>query len=112
MNVVINGTYGGFSLSHAAAERLAQLGHPLAIQELADRLSPEYDKYREFLYDSMLRDIDRSDPLLVQVVQEMGEMANGRCARLKIVEIPDGVDYVIQEYDGSEWIAEKHRTWA
>jgi len=30
---------------------------------------------------------------------------------LKIVEIPDDVDWEINEDDGSEWIAEKHRTW-
>jgi hypothetical protein len=29
-----------------------------------------------------------------------------------VVEIPDGTDYEISEYDGNEHIAEKHRTWA
>jgi len=30
---------------------------------------------------------------------------------LRIIEIPDGVEWQIEEYDGDEWIAEKHRTW-
>jgi hypothetical protein len=30
---------------------------------------------------------------------------------LEIVEIPDDVEYTIEEYDGLEHIAEKHRTW-
>jgi hypothetical protein len=54
---------------------------------------------------------DRSDPDLIAVVEELGNKANGKCANLKIVEIPDGVDYEIAEYDGNEHIAEKHRIW-
>jgi len=55
--------------------------------------------------------IPRDDPLLVEVVEELGENANGNFARLEIVEIPDDVDWEIDEYDGQEHVAEKHRTW-
>lgn len=54
---------------------------------------------------------DRADKFLVQVVEELGEKANGMCASLRIVEIPDGTDYEIGEYDGNEHIAEKHKCW-
>ncbi len=54
---------------------------------------------------------DRSDPAMIQAVEELGEAANGDCAELKIVEIPDGVKYTIAEYDGMEHIAEVHNTW-
>jgi hypothetical protein len=54
---------------------------------------------------------DRADPLLVRVVEELGEEANGLFAKLKIVEIPDGVDYQIDDDDGFESIHEKHRSW-
>lgn len=57
------------------------------------------------------RDLERHDPLLVKVVEELGDAADGSCAELKVVEIPDGVDYEIDEYDGLESIHEKHRTW-
>lgn len=53
----------------------------------------------------------RDDPLLVRVVEELGEEASGACAKLRVVEIPDGTSYVIDEYDGNEHIAETHRTW-
>ncbi len=53
----------------------------------------------------------RDDPALVQVVEELGKAANGSHAELSIVEIPADVEYVIEEYDGTEWIAEAHRTW-
>jgi hypothetical protein len=56
--------------------------------------------------------LDRTDPMLVRVVEELGDEANGRHAQLKVVEIPDGVDYFIDEYDGNEHVAERHRTWA
>ena len=58
------------------------------------------------------RDIPRDDSALIQVVEEMGEAANGSCAALKIVDIPDDVDWYIEEYDGNEWVAERHRTWS
>ena len=54
---------------------------------------------------------DRTDPLLIQVVEELGDEASGSCAELRIIEIPDGIDYEIDEYDGREHIAEVHRTW-
>ena len=57
------------------------------------------------------RDIPRDDLSLIQVVEELGEKANGRHAYLKIVEIPDDVQWEISEYDGAEWVSEKHRTW-
>ena len=57
------------------------------------------------------RDIERHDPALIQVVEEMGDKANGDHAELKVVEIPDDVNYIVEEYDGLEHIAEEHRTW-
>jgi hypothetical protein len=57
------------------------------------------------------REIERHDPVLVQVVEEMGDKANGAHAELKVVQIPDDVNYIIEEYDGLEHIAEEHRTW-
>jgi hypothetical protein len=47
----------------------------------------------------------------VAVVEELGARANGRHAELKVVEIPANVDWEIDEYDGAEWVAEKHRIW-
>ena len=57
------------------------------------------------------KDIPRDDDALVQVVNKMGKAANNRFSNLKVVEIPDDVEWEIEEYDGLEWIAEKHRTW-
>lgn len=54
---------------------------------------------------------NRTCPQLVQVVEELGDLADGSCAKLAVVEIPDGIDWEIEEYDGLEHIAEKHETW-
>lgn len=56
-------------------------------------------------------DLQRDDPFLLQVLLEMGDKAFGSFADLLIVEIPDDVEWQIEEYDGREWIAEKHRVW-
>ena len=90
--IVINDCYGGFGLSDKATKRY---------KELAGIEDPEF-------YD---RSIPRDDPYLVKIVREMGSAANGRCANLKIVEVPADVNWIIEEYDGVEWVAEVHRTW-
>jgi len=113
--VVINACHGGFGLSHEAILRY----HELQAQTIQWR-STEYSNI--FLYytdpedpDGSLwndHDIPRDDPYLVRVVQELGgEAAGGAHSVLKIVEIPESVSWIIQEYDGLEWIAERHRTW-
>ena len=48
--------------------------------------------------------IERTDPALVQVVEELGEAANGMSAALRIAELPAGTLYRIDEYDGSETV--------
>ena len=56
-------------------------------------------------------DIERNDPVLVQVVEQLGKAAWGDYSELKVVEVPDGVDWYIDEYDGKERVAETHRVW-
>lgn len=57
------------------------------------------------------RDINRNDLHLVQVVEELGERASGRFGQIRLIEIPDDVDWEIDEYDGLETVHEKHRSW-
>lgn len=54
------------------------------------------------------RDIDRTDPILISVVETMGsEAASGPYASLYIKEIPIGTQYRIDQYDGIESIITK-----
>lgn len=46
------------------------------------------------------RDVDRHDPVLVQVVEELGDKASGKYAKLRIEEVSG--PYRIDEYDGFE----------
>jgi hypothetical protein len=116
MKVVINACFGGFSLSHEAFRRLRELQNEAALKE-AD-YGEKYDDGSGPREKTCLdrngmfgRDIPRNDPQLVQVVEELGAKANGGCAELKVVEIPDDVEWEIDEYDGYEKVAEVHRTW-
>lgn len=58
------------------------------------------------------REIERNDPNLIATVEALGDKANGFCANLDIVEIPDGVQWEIDEYDGIERVDEVHRSWS
>jgi len=102
MKVVINCCYGGFNLSKEAQELYAQLkGIELET----------YNKSYCFYENLSVHDIPRNDPALIQVVEQMGEASWSTVSELKVVEIPDDVDWYIEEYDGDEWVAERHRTW-
>ena len=89
--IVINACHGGFGLSAEALNKYRELG-------ITD---PNFYS----------RNIPRDDAHLIAVVELMGTEANNRFSELKIVEIPDDVNWYIEEYDGCEWVAERHRTW-
>lgn len=120
--IVINGCYGGFGVSEAGMRRYAELKglsfyvwqdpqYPKASTDMfklyftADpsgmtKIDTEF--YRKYnLWDRVL---DRTDPALVQVVEELGEKANGWAAKLVVEELPKGTLYRIDEYDGYESI--------
>lgn len=100
MKIVVNRRYGGYGLSEEAYEYLG-------LEWDGFGFAYEYD----LKTDSGNIHHTRADPKLVECVECLGRKADGEFAALEIVEIPDDVDWEIQEYDGIEWIAEKHRTW-
>lgn len=89
IKIVINRCHGGFSLSKEAYEYLGL----------------EWDGYG-FKYGG-----DRTNPKLIECIETLGHKANGTYSNLTIVEIPDDVEWEIDDYDGLEWVSEKHRTW-
>ena len=79
------------------------------------KLQAEDEKNQKYTESSKVffseYNIDRTDLVLIKVVKELGQQANATHADLEIIEIPDGVEYEIDEYDGIETIHEKHRSW-
>lgn len=61
-----------------------------------------------FLY---LDDRYREDKTLIDIVEKLGEEANGIWSKLVVVEIPDDLDYVIDNYDGIETLHQKVQEW-
>lgn len=116
MKVVINKCHGGFGLSDKGIEYFGELKNLNLIKQKGTYFTLSgYDWYVGEIADANYfsdSSIARDDPDLVRVVEELGEEASGKYAELRIVEIPDGVEWEIEEYDGLEWVAEKHRTWS
>jgi hypothetical protein len=123
--IVYNACYGGFSLSDAAIMRYAEIKGITLYPSVGEFGFTHYylcapDEYERILAEESAkpiapgryaqsnamcfsdRDIDRDDPVLVQVVEELGTGANGRCADLCIAELSAGTLYRIDEYDGME----------
>lgn len=139
--IVINTCHGGFGLSVAAIKRFHEIkNQPVWIesnrkqsrvitvwlvppeqrleliegQAWMDMPRKEQQAYNA-RYSSQTwnaREVARDDPALIQVVKELGPAANDRYSNLKVVTIPPDVEWTIEEYDGDEWVAEKHRTWS
>lgn len=137
MKIIINKCHGGFSISDAAVKRYAELKGITLYPEKGRydtvwwTIPPEerpakpvgnwlsqppadWTAYNECYKNNTLtnRPEDRTDNVLIQVIEEFGKDANGRFAVLAVIEIPDNVEWEISEYDGIEWVAEKHRTWS
>jgi len=90
MKIVINACFGGFGLSKAAYKELGI----------------KWDKYGYEYNDK------RTDKKLIKVVEKLGsEKASGELAELRIVNIPDDIEWEINNYDGIETVHEKHRSW-
>ena len=93
MKVVINDCYGGFGLTEAALNEY---------KSRKDITDPNFYYY----------DIPRDCPVLVAMIEEQGNAVDGQFAELRIVDVPDDVNWYIEEYDGNEHVAERHRTWS
>jgi len=132
VKVVINTCVGGFGLSQAAYKRLIELGVPEGphVRPKANLEAGCYDsepRNEGIIFNTMGDDErywggyfiteDRSHPLLVQVVEELGAAASSASADLKVVEIPDGIAYSIEEHNDNgieavHEVHEGHRSWS
>jgi len=91
MKIVYNACFGGFGLSDEA-----------------------FDKYKKIKGDDAVkynRDIPRDCHALISIVEEMGDKASDRYAQLEIQEIPDGAQWEIDEYDGTEQVVPPRQSW-
>jgi len=132
IKLVINVCFGGFGISDLALERYAEIkgikiyksskeavfGYSyylcpeeeyLQIEEEDKNSSDPYSRSKHL--DLAYYNFERTDPILIQVVEELGEASFGDYSELRVIEIPNGVPYAIEEYDGNEHVAEEHRTW-
>lgn len=94
MKIAINKCYGGFSISKKCFDRMLELGY----KETKENEEMD-DRYRPYCVND-----DRTNSILIQAIEELGEEANGPHAQIVIVEIPDKIQYEISEYDGIESI--------
>lgn len=110
MKVVINTRVGGFRLSRQGMEEYLRMkGLHYVVEEPEYGNEPLFRVRGEYISHW---DIKRNDPILIKVVEDLGDKAASEFTVLKIVDIPDDVDFIIVDHeDGSEHIAEKHRIW-
>lgn len=141
MKVVINKCWGGFGLSLKGQKRLGELlGKDIYFYKQTnynfDDEKSKYKKVNDLTEDGMFAhavtkdlgsicssdkelndnyfrssNIERNDLYLIQVIEELGSEANTKYSKLMIVEVPDDIEWEIDDYDGMETIEECHRSW-
>ncbi len=101
MKIVINTCYGSFGISKDAFKllNLKWLGYGFINNETFNIKSNNPYEYRTYTP-------------LVNVVEQLGDIANGKYAKLKIIDIPYNIDWHIHNYDGIETVHEEHRLWS
>lgn len=134
--VILNKCFGGFGLSKEAYELYAKKKGISVFHYIQENLKKEIYTYAtddnrtfDFYFTKDFGDnvyisnedfkkyflnLDenfREDKTLIEVVEELGEKANTFYSNLKIVEIPDDLDYVIDNYDGIETLHQKVQEW-
>lgn len=106
--IVYNACFGGFSLSDEAMKRYGELKGMNLVWVPNERWPTSGLWYRDGIKNDdnyvSVYDFDRDDPVLVQVVEELGDRANGEHAKLRIANISKGTKYRIDEYDGNETV--------
>jgi hypothetical protein len=107
IKIVINTNWGGFNISSKAYSFIAKRKGWV---HSCDNDGSDYWN-AEGLESLTAHTLNRDDIDLVDAVTELGDAANTNHSELKVVEIPKDVSWIIQDYDGIEWIAEHHRTW-
>lgn len=113
MKIVINTCYGGFGLSDTAIRLYGQLAGIVLVEAVVDYGQNYF--YVDSVSDENFfsyYELARDDGFLIETIETLGDAASGKYAKLKVVEIPDDIEWQIMEYDGSEHVAEKHRTWS
>lgn len=94
--VILNKDYGGFDISPEGYQLYAK-------KKGIEKANGKFDFYLDAEH--------REDPVLIEVIEELGEGANTKFSKLKIVEIPADMEYVIDEYDGIETLHQKVQEW-
>jgi|APHM01.1.fsa_nt_gi hypothetical protein len=126
--VVYNSCFGGFGLHEDAVkwvrdnkDRLREQYDNTDVSELTNTtLSGEfYDDgsgpKEDWITSVKPIDLSRNNELLADIVSgetEYTGTVNGQHADLRVTELPDSVDYTIDEYDGNETVKEQYRTFS
>jgi len=114
MKIVINKKHGDFRLSE---EAVLLYGDKKGLNIIAQQDEVIKTITHYFLNEVKEEnsfcewEIERNDPVLAEVVEQLGDLADTRHTRLKVVEVPDDVKWYIHDYDGIESVYEKHRIW-
>jgi hypothetical protein len=115
MKIVINKKYGSFSLSEEAVLLYGDKKGLNIIAQQDEKVKTITHYYLDEKKDGNQFgewEIERTDPVLVEVVEQLGDLANSCYTKLKIVEVPDDVKWYIHDYDGVEEVHEEHRKWS
>lgn len=118
MKIAVNKCFGGFDLSEKAYERMIELG-----VKTYNNWEELKENHKEGVYVVITDDSfgkyysnfgdykNRNNNVLIQVIEELKDEASGSFGDIKIIDIPESIEWEIDDYDGVETIRESHMSW-
>lgn len=101
MKIAVNKCFGGFGVSEAVYKELGKEWDGYGYLD-NDDFGIKSNNYLAY----------RSHPKLIAAIEKVGEKeASGSLAKVRIVDIPDDIEWEIDEYDGVETVHEQRRSW-
>ena len=101
MKIVINRCYGDFGVSKKVYDELGikYSGNVPLTNYIFGYVNVNPKQYR-------------TDERLIKAIEKIGlDESAGGTAELKIIEVPDGIHWYIDQHEGKETVHERHRCW-
>lgn len=89
------------------------MGNWPLVEDMGDSFFFEWggEAFDRLVYKLPPKEESRTDPVLIGIIEKYGDKNRYGCHAPTAIEVPDGVEWIVDEYDGMESLHEAHRVF-
>jgi hypothetical protein len=97
------------------ADESLHMGYYSMIKDMGEYLVFDWNKedyddvLGKYLFKFPEESESRTDSVLIEIIEKYGKLNTHGCHNPQVIEIPDGVEWTVNDYDGMETLVEKYR---